>query len=67
MILYIQGEKSMDEIMQILKDEMLGNKNVKVKNESLLEFLTNHKTKELVKMCLIPLICQTESDEFKKK
>ena len=44
----------MDEIMQILKDEMLGNNNVKVKNESLLEFLTNHKTIELVKMCLIP-------------
>lgn len=35
----------MDEIMQKLKEEMLGKNNVKVKSESLLEFLTNHKTK----------------------
>ena len=32
---------------------MLGKNNVKVTSESLLKFLTNHKTKELVKMCLI--------------
>lgn len=35
---------------------MLGNNNVKVTSESLLKFLTNHKTKELVKMCLIVII-----------
>lgn len=35
---------------------MLGNNNVKVTSESLLEFLTNHKTKEQVKMCLIVII-----------
>lgn len=35
---------------------MLGKNNVKVTSKSLLEFLTNHKTKELVKMCLIVII-----------
>lgn len=35
---------------------MLGNNNVKVTSESLLKFLTNHKTKELVKMYLIVII-----------
>lgn len=35
---------------------MLGNNNVKVTSESLLKLLTNHKTKELVKMCLIVII-----------
>ena len=35
---------------------MLENNNLKVTSKSLLEFLTNHKTKELVKMCLIVII-----------
>lgn len=56
----------MDEIMQKLKDEMLGKNNVKVKSESLEEFLTNHKTKELVKMCLIALLEQVDANELLK-
>lgn len=56
----------MDEIMQKLKEEMLGKDNVKVKSESLEEFLTNHKTKELVKMCLIALLGQVEANELLK-
>ena len=56
----------MDEIMQKLKEEMLGKDNVKVKNETLEKFLNNHKTKELVKMCLISLIGKVEANELLK-
>ena len=56
----------MDEIMQKLKEEMLGKDNVKVKNETLEKFLNNHKTKELVKMCLISWIGKVEANELLK-
>ncbi len=56
----------MNDLTQILKDELLGKDNKKIESLSLEKFLTSHKTKNLVKMCLTSLIVNYETDELEK-